>query len=79
MTFLKFWVLECQERRVEVVKKDTAVGYTMMVVTNLLFLILFFQYYTFLEERENENTAMIVSRISCKLLWIKEGGSDPLS
>jgi len=43
LTFVKFWVLECQERTVELVMIATAVRDSMMATTNLLFLILFFQ------------------------------------
>jgi hypothetical protein len=63
--FFKFWVLEFQERGVQVVTNATAVGDIMMEMTNLLFLILFFQYSTFLEEREYKNTAMNIHRITC--------------
>ena len=72
-------MLECQERTVELVMITTAVRDSMMATTNLLFLILFFQHSTFLEERENENTAMTIHRSSYNLFRVEEYIFDPLA
>ena len=55
------------------------VGDIMMAIKDLLFLILFFQYYTFLEEKQNENTEMTIHHSLCKLFWSKEDDPLPLA
>ena len=55
------------------------VGDIMMAIKDLLFLILFFQYYTFLEEKQNENTEMTIHHSLCKLFWSKGNGPVPLA